>query len=195
MKVRCGDANHILERPHELDSGELISGKIEGKNSWWKLQKQLMKAMQKKKQLNGLSLSAFRGVPLALWISMPGSETTTRFPENWILRCKIGHFDKFWQINLDAMFWFAYASTPPLPRMGWRYSRRTEWSKTLSLKNRHGAQNWFQLNWHLDTPPCASTFFRLQVAKRSDGKELSAQRHLLHHLFSKECHGGSRCFP
>lgn len=33
MKVRCGDANHILERPHELDSGELISGKVEGRNS------------------------------------------------------------------------------------------------------------------------------------------------------------------
>ena len=33
MNVRCGDANHILERPHELDSGELISGKVEGRKS------------------------------------------------------------------------------------------------------------------------------------------------------------------
>ena len=81
MKVRCGDANHILERPHELDSGELISGKVEG----WKLQKQLMKAMQKKRQLNGLSLSAFRGVPLALWIS----SQDPKLPPGFL---KIGYF-------------------------------------------------------------------------------------------------------
>ena len=40
--------------------------------------------------------------PLPFGISMPGSEITSRFPENWRLCCKIGHFDKLSQINLNA---------------------------------------------------------------------------------------------